>query len=136
MPSFELREYEANALIRALVEAKFHGTDVQDPEILTSPMIARCALELVAQARREDEARDGEAATVGWRRWLHCSPDRHEWRTAVANARETWKSAWSRWNDQERLEAVRFLFAPFDCASPEQFLREVEMGLGRTGDAG
>src|SRR4029077_18441858 len=36
MPSLEIREFEAHALVRALVEAKFHGTDVQDPDILTS----------------------------------------------------------------------------------------------------
>ena len=131
MPSLELREYEANALLRALIEAKFHGTDVHDPDILTSPLIARCAFELVAQARREDEARDGESAAGKWQSWLRCSPERDEWRTAVANACETWKSAWNRWHDNERLQAVRLLFAPFECASPGQFIREVEEGLPR-----
>lgn len=136
MPTLELKTYEAYALVRALVEAKFHGTDVQDPEVLTSPMVARCALEFASQAQREAEIRDGERGRNEWLRWLRCSPDRREWKIAVANACATWRPIWNGWTSDQRLEAVRLLFAPFECTAPEEFIREVVAGMTVSAGAG
>ena len=136
MARIELNSGEANALVRALVEAKFHHLPYEDPEVLTSSLVARCAFELAAQAEWEAESRHGPSARDDWRRWLRVTPDRAEWRRALANAQEVWSSSWSRWSMLERADAIRLLFAPFECADVPAFVLAVEGSLGGVAGAG
>jgi hypothetical protein len=133
MPSIELKHGEANALVRAIVEAKFRPPPHEDVEVLTSPMVARVVSELAVAAELEAEAAHGAKARQDWQRWMTISSDRPEWAVALLNAEEALSSAWRGWSASQRSDAVVLLFAPFRCADTSKFVAELDERLARLG---
>ena len=123
------------ALLRAIVEAKFHGAP-NDTDVPGSAVLARVAERLRDAVVAEEVRREGPKADARWREWAAIDPDRPEWSAALKFASEAWRDAWSRWAEDERLAAATGLLSPFK-AEPHQiqaFLAGVAVALAGRGD--
>lgn len=117
------------ALLRAIVEAKFHHAP-NDTDVPGSAVLARVADRLRDAVVEEEIRREGPAAAARWREWAAIGPDRPEWSAALRFASETWRDAWNGWSKEERIAAASWLLSPFE---PER--RQLEDFLASAGAA-
>jgi hypothetical protein len=117
---------ELLALLRAIIEAKFHR-EADDRDVPGSTLLAAAAIRIRDAVVAFEVAREGAAAKERWDKWMSLAPDRPEWGRARAYASSMWKAIWPRWSDEERLRAAEALLAPFEpsAAGLRAFLAEV-----------
>ncbi|HZF51370.1 MAG TPA: hypothetical protein VE093_22085 [Polyangiaceae bacterium] len=121
---------ELLALLRAIVEAKFHK-DPDDFDVPGSAILARIAVRIRDEALAEEVRREGSVAEARWREWINLGPERREWQEAKDYAAVAWKDAWAKWSADERRVAAKHLLSPFELgeASLLRFLGDVEEAL-------
>jgi hypothetical protein len=123
---------ELRALLRAIVEAKFHDNP-EDLDVPHSAILARVALRIRDEVVAEEVRRDGSAQTR-WQEWMVLGPERPEWSQAKRFAVVAWRAAWKTWSAEDRRAAAAYLFSPFEAseAGLDAFLLEVdeEMSAG------
>jgi hypothetical protein len=119
--------YELNALLRAVIEAKFHR-DPDDLDVPGSALLADVVNRLARAVAEESIKIDGDAARTRWSAWIHTGPERDEWKSAVVYAASMWPKIWPKWSVEDRRVAARQLLSPFELedATLDAFLREVE----------
>jgi hypothetical protein len=122
---------ERLALLRAIVEAKFHK-DPDDLDVPGSAILARVAVRIRDEAVAEEVRREGPVAEARWREWINLGPERREWQGAKDYAVVAWRGAWAKWSADERRVAAEHLLSPFDLgeAGLLKFLAEIEEALG------
>ncbi|WP_437997797.1 hypothetical protein WMF26_45300 [Sorangium sp. So ce185] len=123
---------ELLALLRAIVEAKFHK-DPDDLDVPGSAILARVAVRIRDEIVAEEVRREGGVAEARWREWIDLGPERREWEGAKDYATVAWRDAWAKWSADERRVAAKHLLSPFEPgeAGLLRFLAEVEVALGR-----
>ena len=123
------------ALLRAIVEAKFHSAP-NDTDVPGSAILARLADRLRAAVVEEEVRREGARAEARWRDWATIGPDRPEWSLALRFASESWRDAWAGWSEDERIAAATWLLSPFqpEPRQLEAFLAAAAKALAAGGD--
>jgi hypothetical protein len=118
------------ALLRAIVEAKFHK-DPDDLDVPGSSILARIAVRIRDEAVAEEVRREGPVAEARWREWINLGPERREWQGAKDYAAVAWKDAWPAWSADERRAAAEHLLSPFELGEVGllNFLAEIEEAL-------
>lgn len=132
LPMLSLTSHaEMLAVLRALVEAKFHG-ETEDYDVPGSAILAEVAIRVRDAVIAEEVRRDGVAAEHRWRDWVRLDESRAEWVGARRYALSEWTNVWARWSDAERLAAAAALLSPFEPGQEglRRFLAEVAAGLG------
>jgi hypothetical protein len=122
---------ELLALLRAIVEAKFHK-DPDDLDVPGSAILARVAVRIRDEIVAEEVRREGRVAEARWREWVNLGSERREWEGAKGYAAVAWRDAWANWSTDDRRAAARYLLSPFDPGEEGllKFLAEVELALG------
>jgi hypothetical protein len=117
---------ELLALLRAIVEAKFHK-DPGDLDVPGSAVLAQVALRVRDAVIAFEVQREGAAAEARWQHWVRLDPTRPEWEGARSYAAAEWVRVWARWSAEERYRAAVALLSPFELeeAAMNQFLTEV-----------
>jgi hypothetical protein len=118
---------ELTALLRAIVEAKFHSAE-RDPECATGAVLAEVARRIRDALVAHDERRDGARARARAQWWSKLTPERTEWSIAIESANEFWATSWPRWDDGTRRAVVRDLLAPFEIDEDNlvAFIRQLD----------
>ena len=111
---FSTQSHSENlALLRAIVEAKFHSTP-NDTDVPGSAILARLAARLRDAVVAEEVRLEGASTAVRWREWAAIGPERAEWSSALRFANEAWCDSWAGWSEDERIAAATELLSPFE----------------------
>jgi hypothetical protein len=123
---------ELLAVLRAIVEAKFHGNPC-DLDVPGSAVLARFAIRVRDAVVAEESRRHPEAGAAHWRKWTRIGPEREEWGAARTYAVAMWQSCWDTWSPEERRTAAAALLAPYEAGEDGlgRFLTEVGSALSR-----
>lgn len=123
---------ELLALLRAIVEAKFHK-DPADLDVPGSTVLASVASRVRDAVIAEEVRREGAVAEARWQQWIRLDATRPEWDGAKTYAVGEWGRPWARWSEEERRQAAVALLSPFapEEAALQQFLAEVDSELSK-----
>ncbi|WP_438006701.1 hypothetical protein WME89_50420 [Sorangium sp. So ce321] len=119
---------EALALLRAIVEAKFHPNP-DDLDVPGSSILAALAIRIRDSVVAEEVRREGNSAAERWSSWSRLVPSRPEWAAARDFASSYWRGVWEKWSEAQKRDAVAVLLSPFEVEQDELSLFLDEVGL-------
>jgi hypothetical protein len=126
-------EFEARALLRAIIAGKF-TSDPSDDDVPASPLVAQVVNRLADMLGAAESDREGDSVQVEWARWRQMTPRREEWPKALSYAERAFRQHWWDWSGSEREEILKTLFSPFvaDAATGQLFIKELEARIRAT----
>jgi hypothetical protein len=122
---------DLTALLRAILEAKFHAAP-NDDDVPGSSILAALANRICDALTTAEIQKEGPVAHRRWLEWRALTPARREWNVAISYATRMWATAWPRWSERQREDAARDLVAPLLLTQEgmDLFLEQVRAGLG------
>ncbi|WP_437968478.1 hypothetical protein WMF04_03935 [Sorangium sp. So ce260] len=121
---------EALALLRVIVEAKFHSNP-DDRDVPGSSVLAALAVRIRESVVAEEIRREGAVAAERWSEWSRLGPSRPEWAAARDFAASSWREIWGEWSEAQKRDAATVLLSPFEVDRDDlsMFLDEVGLRL-------
>lgn len=102
--------YDLLNLHKALMEAKFCD-EPNNTYVSASSIIARLHNELLDVRINAEVEKYGSEAKESWDRWRKIDKNRREWKVGLNRIK--YESNWPHYNQQEKIEYVKCLLAPF-----------------------